>query len=93
MLQLLQPWKQYFNNISSHIVGETSVDLDGGNCFSTECSAGSFLSDAFVYFHRHFPNYTFITPDTPLIGIVVAGGIRSSLHSGGKLYFKNTYLS
>lgn len=84
VLQHLKPWKYYFDQLNTELIGETNVDLSRTNCYFEECNIGSFLADTFVYYFKNISSHKIKELNAPLIGLIVAGDIRASLMKGRK---------
>lgn len=79
MLDVYRPVVEKFGKI---VIGTTMVLLDGHSCRYKECNLGNFITDAMVY--QHARNYTSIAGEWTdvSIGLMQAGGIRSSIDDG-----------
>lgn len=79
MLDVYRPIVEEYGKI---VIGETYVLLDGHSCRYKECNFGNFITDAMVY--QHAKNYTSLNGEWTdvSIGLMQAGGIRSSIDDG-----------
>uniref|UniRef100_A0A336KF82 5'-nucleotidase n=1 Tax=Culicoides sonorensis TaxID=179676 RepID=A0A336KF82_CULSO len=79
MLDIYRPAVEEYGKI---VIGKTMVLLDGHKCRYKECNLGNFLTDAMVY--QHALNYTSTNGEWTdvSIGMMQAGGIRSSIDDG-----------
>jgi len=95
--ELLQPYKDAVAVKGDQVIGYTETYLDFSNCYTLECNIGNFLADAMVasYIDKAEPGtWTYAS-----IGILNAGGIRSSVPQGNISYgdmvtcqpFENTW--
>ncbi|XP_025829677.1 apyrase [Agrilus planipennis] len=82
----LDEWKSALDVYKTQVVGNTTVLLDLNKCWSGECNIGSMIADAMVWtYEQEFPEANQLSKYAP-IGLINAGGIRSSIQKGNITY-------
>lgn len=79
LLELVECRKENVENISSAIVGESKVFLDGASCRRNECNLGNLIADSLVNCYSSNYQGRYWT-DAP-IALMQGGGIRASLNN------------
>lgn len=79
ILEMLQPWKEQFQNVSQEVIGSSGIFLDNSNCLYSECLMGNVIADAFLRSYRVNTNDT-----KPAVAFIQSGGIRTAIPKGRK---------
>lgn len=83
ILAEFKPWKKIIDEKGQRTVGYTKVPLKQQGCSESECNLGNFIADAF----KHYYMKSLLGEGMPLkdsiIGIINAGGLRTSINAGG----------
>ncbi|KAI4455141.1 nucleotidase-related [Holotrichia oblita] len=83
--ELLEPYRLVVEEVGNRVLGTSKVYLDQGSCRYSECNLGNFMTDAMVAYYAN--NFTDTKWTKAAIGIVNAGGIRTSISAGGMAQF------
>ncbi|KAI4455137.1 nucleotidase-related [Holotrichia oblita] len=78
--ELLEPYRLVVEEVGNRVLGTSKVYLDQGSCRYSECNLGNFMTDAMVAYYAN--NFTDTKWTKAAIGIVNAGGIRTSISAG-----------
>ncbi|XP_049876221.1 uncharacterized protein LOC126373907 [Pectinophora gossypiella] len=77
IVKILERYRKEILNITSQVVGNTSVILDGQTCDKKECNLGNLITDSMIhYYATHYTGEHWT--DVP-IAMMQAGGIRASV--------------
>lgn len=77
VVKIIDKYRDKIINITEHVLGNTSVVLDGTTCLLKECNLGNLITDAMVF--RYAVEYTGEHWTDAPIAIIQGGGIRASL--------------
>ncbi|KAK9711182.1 5prime-nucleotidase, C-terminal domain [Popillia japonica] len=78
--ELLEPYRLVVEEVGNTPLGTSKVHLNQTNCRYSECNLGNFMTDAMVAYYAN--NSTEDTWTKAAIGMVNAGGIRTSIGAG-----------
>lgn len=82
----LKPWKGEIDAKGKRTVGLTKVPLERYPCTNRECNLGNFVADALVHhFVSDLSGSSSELWTDPVIALVPAGAIRTTLEAGSKL--------
>lgn len=77
VLEIVEKYRSGVMSISSVIVGNTSVVLDGQSCRVVECNMGNLITDAIIY--KYASEYTGEGWTDAPIATIQGGGIRATI--------------
>ncbi|CAG9862150.1 unnamed protein product [Phyllotreta striolata] len=80
----LEPWKKIIHAEGDKVIGSSLVSLDDSTCYTSECTLGNLIADAYVFAYTKSPPNGSWTEAA--IGLINAGGLRSPIEKGNISY-------